>query len=199
MVSIIAGIALAVGIILVFPPANPDPNHTHADFAIWVNGSYLDFSGDEYMSGSSTDGSTHPTEGLRKYLHLHDGNGSVIHRHKSGLTLNEFLASNLQLNLAYSGSSSCFYTPADGCTSSPLHMFVNGKEFLDSQYPGRIGEFVFQDGDHILITDSQDASVIAEQLQKMTDDACQYSRTCPWRGAPPMENCIADPTVPCML
>ena len=35
------------------------------------------------------------------------------------------------------------------------------------------------------------------ELQEMTDDACKYSKTCPWRGEPPAESCIADPAVPC--
>ena len=40
---------------------------------------------------------------------------------------------------------------------------------------------------------------ITEQKEEMTDDACLYSKTCPWRGEPPAENCIADPEVPCVL
>ena len=39
----------------------------------------------------------------RKYLHLHDGNGHVIHRHKPDLTLGDFFHS-----LGMTMTSSCF-------------------------------------------------------------------------------------------
>ena len=58
---------------------NPDPNHTHADFAIWIEGMQLDFAEDKYMSGLSTDDATHDEESEvhHKYFHLHDNIGHV--------------------------------------------------------------------------------------------------------------------------
>ena len=61
-----------------------------------------------------------------------------------------------------------------------------------------VPEYVFNDVDMIFLTDSTDETVIQNQLSQLTDDACLYSRTCPWRGDPPTENCIADPSVPCV-
>jgi hypothetical protein len=62
--------------------------------------------------------------------------------------------------------------------------------------------YVFEDGDQILVyfneNGADDAEIAAAQA-KMTDDACKYSKTCPWKGTPPTENCIADPTVPCIV
>lgn len=160
---------------------NPDPNHTHADFAVYINGEFIDFSDNEYMSGLSTD------EYLHKYLHLHDNVGTVVHRHKPGLTLGEFFGS-----LGLNATNDCFM---DKCSdeSNQWRMFVNGEEV-----PVNI-DYVFTDIDQILLTYGANDETVQEQLQKMTDDACLYSRTCPQRGDPPAENCIADPSVPCVV
>ncbi len=194
--------------------ANPDPNHTHADFAIWVDGKQMDFSGEQYMSGASTD-ATH--EGAKDtYLHLHDGNGGVVHRHKPGLMFGQFMVTNLGLNLAHDVTYDanggtvdivCLFKdsvrtalgvqPAEDapCLSGNMRGFVNGKEVPAFS----LNEYVFADGDSILVTDATDQATVDAQLAALTDDACKYSKTCPWRGAPPTENCIADPEVPCTV
>lgn len=181
---------------------NPDPNHTHADFAVWIGGEKLDFSGEEFMSGSSAEETDdeHGHEHRHAYLHLHDGNGDVIHRHKPGLTFGEFMAS---LGLAVASGApeqNCLYRMRDdrpfaGCESDQLRLFANDREIAmlyasDVDYP-------FQDGDRILLTDASDDAEIRKELALLTRDACLYSRTCRWRGAPPAESCVADPQVPC--
>lgn len=175
---------------------NPDPNHTHADFAIWVNGEQLDFSGPEFMSGLSTDETTHDEESEvhDKYLHLHDGNGHVVHRHKQGLAVGEFFAS-----IGFTkGEDGCYIVPGGQEPVCNQHgktwrMFVNGEEkAFDLSY-------IFADMDHLLFTYGATNVQIQEQLSELTDDACKYSKTCPWKGSPPTENCVADPEVPCTL
>lgn len=176
---------------------NPDPNHTHIDFAIWVNGERLDFSDDEFMSESETEesGDDHEEHGHKHhpYLHLHDGNGDVLHRHKPGLALEEFFRS---LQVGFDEFCYASFMPlADGqiCGTTPFRMFVNGEERpLDLSY-------VFEDVDSILLTNAATDEDVRQQLDAMTDDACLYSRTCPWRGDPPTENCLADPEVPCVV
>lgn len=188
---------------------NPDPNHTHADFAVWIEGEQIDFSGNEYMSGLSTDESTHDEADERhhEYLHLHDNNGHVIHSHKPGQTLGEFFES-LGFVFSKDGLNLCAEVPGkEGrrrvCEDEAMHrnwiMIVNGvqKPFFDTAY-------AFSDMDKILIvlpkTDDGDEHPEAwGYWEKMTDDACLYSKTCPWRGDPPTENCIADPAVPCVV
>jgi hypothetical protein len=177
---------------------NPDPNHTHADFAVWVGGTKLDFSGEQYMS---EEGADHD-----EYFHLHDGNGRVIHRHKPGLPLSEFFES-LGLHIA----DGCLtldatqYAKLDPsfrrdfniqprlCPNGKFHwtMYVNGKK-----RPVDFG-YVFEDGDQILFAyDAGDDHT--QLLKRLTNDACLYSQTCPLRGKPPTEHCIADPAVPCV-
>jgi hypothetical protein len=180
------------------PPAqNPDPNHTHADFAVWIDGSQIDFSNNEFMSGSTDEEDPDHTR-LNQYLHLHDNIGHVIHRHKPGLKLGEFFAS-IGVTTSKNGLNACLHIPnrAVSCEDEAMHknwtMIVNGeRQSMDF-------EFVFTDTDRILITNATDETEIAKQLGVLTDDACRYSRTCPERGEPPAENCIADPTVPCVV
>jgi hypothetical protein len=173
--------------------ANPDPNHTHTDFAIWMDGQKMDFSAPELMSGTSSDETTHDEDEERHdpYLHLHDEIGHVIHRHKPGLTIGDFFAS-IQIDI--SGNCYTSFEPlADGeiCGEHPFRMFINGKETSLNL------DYVFEDLDQMLFTNATDAAEVVEQLQRLTDDACLYSKRCPWRGEPPAEGCIADPAVPC--
>ncbi len=188
------------------PQQNPDSNHTHADFAVWVNGKQLDFSADTFMSGLSTDAGTHPTEGPRKYLHLHDGNGHVIHRHKPGMTLQQFFVSldyhfhrdphcmAVGLILEQSGKGKADPSICD-TTEKKWRFFLNGTE---KPYDSGL-DYVFEDGDRLLFTYGADDREVQRELRQLTDDACKYSKTCPWKGPAPTENCIADPEVPCTL
>ena len=158
---------------------NPDPNHTHADFAVWVDGEKIDFSGPEYMSGLSYDEHSHDEEDEyhHEHLHLHDEVGHVLHRHKPGLTLQEFFDS-----LSF-----------DFRTDREWRMFVNGDEMeFDLTY-------VFEDLDVVLLTTASASAQVLSELEQLTDDACLYSRRCPWRGEPPAENCVADPSIPCVV
>lgn len=203
---------------------NPDPNHTHADFAVWVNGTQLDFSDDRYMSAPPAHASVFDLlipaasaheegeeEGVlpdRKYLHLHDGNGHVLHRHKPGLTIGDFFGS-----LGIVMTDECFqlddflFAQLDQgwvkdfsrvknlCDDGKFRwtMIVNGQRVSMNHH------YVPMDMDTILLSYGASDTAADEQYGSMTDDACKYSQTCPWKGEPPTENCIADPEVPCVL
>ncbi len=175
------------------PAKNPDPNHTHADFAVWIDGRMWDFSQAHYMSGLSTDDHTGGTHGEKDlYFHLHDNNGHVIHSHKPGLPLAQFFTS-----LGWTFADGCFSTDTAEkfCNDATRtwQMYVNGQsQPFDLSYN-------FADDDKILLTYGADKAEIQKELDQLTDDACKYSKTCPWKGAPPTENCIADPKVPCKI
>ncbi len=172
------------------PAKNPDPNHTHADFAVWIEGKPLDFARNEFMSGSSKD--AEHKNALSPHLHLHDTNGDVIHRHKPGLTLTEFFAS--MPGMRYQNNEFKFLdcmTCQQAAGSYAVKLYVNGEEEpLGSLY-------VFADSDKLLITDTTEPVELRKQIRMMSDDACLYSRLCPERGDPPTESCVADPEVPC--
>ncbi len=191
------------------PVQNPDPNHTHADFAVWVGTTKLNFSDARYMSEAydPNSGREIRVDPMRKYLHLHDGNGHVAHRHKPGLTFGEFFASlgitmsgscitldDFQYSALDEGWKNDFAITKDVCSNGKFHwqMVING--VAGELNPG----YVFNDGDQILFTYSASDTAYLEQWEEMTNDACMYSQTCPWRGDPPTENCIADPEVPCV-
>ena len=184
-------IALGACTFLRTPAKNPDPNHSHADFAVWIDGKQIDFSADKYMSGSSS-GSMEDADHKKHdpYFHLHDANGHVIHRHKPGLPIAEFFAS-----IGFKMTGNCFTldTGMSYCSTSGKRwkLYVNGKEHVFD--PG----FVFADDDQLLLTYGAGESALQKELVALTKDACLYSQTCPWRGKPPSENCIADPAVPC--
>lgn len=202
---------------------NPDPNHIHADFAVWVNGQRLDFSDARYMSVKPTTSflpsvipvahahlgeevEEHMIPG-REYLHLHDGNGFVIHRHKPGLTLGDFFSSiGLTMTKTCLKLDDFQYRTLDRtwvrdfgvmknlCTNGKFHwtMFVNGKGVQMNP------DYVFEDLDQILLSYSA-GDDFTKELGQMTSDACKYSLRCPWKGTPPKENCIADPAIPCTI
>jgi hypothetical protein len=168
---------------------NPDPNHSHADFAVWVGGKQpFDFSKPQFQSGHDAAAGQHD-----EYFHVHDGNGKVLHRHKPGLPLEEFFLS-VHLDMDPNCKDSAAY-PNPPCMfpkgSGTPRMFVNGKEIPYN--PG----YVFVDLDHILLTDAATDEEVQKELSLLTDDACMYSKTCPERGEPPTEGCVADPEVPC--
>ena len=168
-----------------FSAVNPDPDHTHADLAIWVDGRSIDLSAEKYMLNEASNDPEKETS-----PHLHDGNALVIHRHKPGQSVGEFLeAIDITVTdgcvMLDDGTSIC---NEDG---KRWQMFVNGSERpFDPSY-------VFADLDQILLTYGATEDQLAEQLQALSDDACLYSQTCPERGKPPVENCVADPAVPC--
>lgn len=197
----IALVAAGAAVIVLFrtphvPVPNPDPNHTHADFLVMLDGEAVDFTDEFFMTGASTEDHTRDESlpAMRKFLHLHDGLGHVIHRHKPGLTLQEFFDS-----ISVGFTAECIlYRSSEidrdmGCSEHPWRMFVNGQESPFSL------NFDFADGDKILLTTAMDDAAAEAEWNSITDDACRYSRTCPWRGAPPAENCIADPEVPCVV
>ncbi|HVW66818.1 MAG TPA: hypothetical protein VHA78_03745 [Candidatus Peribacteraceae bacterium] len=180
---------------------NPDPNHTHADFAVWINGTKLDFSQKKYMQDIPTDeeeqmlehstGTGSGPDYFKRYMHLHDGNGDVLHRHKPGLGFGDFLTS-----LHFTLTPTCLTTDTGEKTCDTAdkkwQLFVNGKEIVPFN-----DNYIFDDGNTILLTYGADSAEVQREESLMTHDACRYSQTCPGRGKAPTESCISDPTVPC--
>lgn len=186
---------------------NPDPNHTHADFAIYIEDEKLDFSLDQYMSGVSYSEESHdePKEYLHQYLHLHDNIGYVIHRHKPGYTVGDFLGS---INFVMTDRCLTLDSGVMVCPNElgqKWRMFLRKTPLYDTEWEEVEWnpDYVFEDMDQILLTyqgvDAASEERIREQLEDMTDGSCLYSQTCPWVGPAPTENCIADPEVPCVI
>ncbi len=69
------------------------PPHFHANFAMYINGERVDFSGDEFMedvAGCSLTGEMLPKD----RVHLHENNGETIHIHHEWASWGHFFANN---------------------------------------------------------------------------------------------------------
>lgn len=151
--------------------------HEHANLLVVFDGQILNLSQQNYTT----------SEGrvLSNFIHLHDGNGGVLHKHASGVTL-EYLFDSLDMAF----NETCFVTD-DGvasCTNTEkrLAMYVNGRENTQYQH------YEPQDLDRILIVYGVGTEEnIKTSLAQVPDDACIYSERCPERGKPPEEaSCI---------
>ncbi len=182
---IIAGgllLALAAAGFLIFgQPQQPKPFHIHADLKVYIEGSALDLSQERYMS---SEGHT-----LSDVIHLHDGDGEVVHMHARGITLSEFFSSlNMTLN------STCLRlddgTPYCDSGEKRLRMLVKPEGGEWGQEPGA---YVFGDLDRILITyGNASGAELEAQMISVTDKACIQSEKCPERGKPTDSSCAGD-------
>ncbi|MFP4401815.1 MAG: hypothetical protein ACLFPL_01150 [Candidatus Nanoarchaeia archaeon] len=141
-----------------------DEFHTHADFLVVVNGTVLNFSQDKYMSGLHSN--------KHGYVHLHDGNGDVIHFHKENISLEEFFTS---LDMKF--NESCFVTDENKSycenNQSSINMFVNGEE--NEEYE----KYIAQDLDQILILVGDYTQEEEEfYINNVTNKACIDSNIC---------------------
>ena len=148
--------------------------HVHADFHIVVNDTLVDLSDDVFMTSSE--------QHLHDGAHLHDNNGDVKHIHAEEVSFAEFLTS---LNI----------TLTDGClTLDNEYCSGEDKEVLlyvnNDLYTSPLTQYVPVDNDRILLYYGEATSpTLATYLEKIPDDACYYSGTCPERGVAPAESC----------
>lgn len=171
LVVVLVGAILLVGlgVMLLFPPQDAviGDVHVHADFKVYLNNEAVNFSQDKYMSTANNT--------LNNFVHLHDGDGEVIHVHISGVTLGEFFSS---LGMAF--NSTCFtFEEQVFCNEGDktLKLFVNGQSSSDFQ------RYLIHDLDRILISyGSGSETSLAQQLNSITDKACIQSLKCPERG-----------------
>lgn len=157
-------------------PTSSQAYHTHFDIKIYLSGKRVDLGLAKYQSSEGKE--------LNPDIHLHGGNGNIVHIHKQGATLGE-LFDSLKMKL----TSSCF-TLDNGqkfCNSSAntLKLVVNGKLVNDFETHAP------QDLDRILISfGPKEDKNLTIQKNSVTDLACIYSEKCPERGTPLPESCV---------
>jgi len=164
--TVVAAILMFYFVAITVPTGVAGEVHEHADFRVYLNREPYNFSQEKYMS---TDNRT-----LSNFVHLHDMDGSVIHKHATGITLGFFFRT-----LGMTFNSTCFAVEnASYCSNatSALRFFVNGKENYE------FGAYEFNDLDRILI--SYNAKNITTEINSVTGNACIYSGKCPERGMP---------------
>lgn len=138
--------------------------HIHFDIKAYINDIPINFSLAKYQENK--------TNTLDENIHFHDGNGDIVHVHKTGIPLSELFTS---LKVTF---------PAD-TSANKLKVYVNGT--LNSQGLN----YVPADTDRVLISYGpvQDPN-LEKQISSVTNDSCIYSLKCPDRGTPPPEDCV---------
>lgn len=150
--------------------------HEHADFAVFVEGKQLDFSAPQFQSTEDKE--------LDADIHLHDGVGTVIHKHKAVIPLSDFFAS---VGMKFDDKCLTLVNGKQFCSDQDsLTMYVNGQKSTS------FGSYVLMDLDTILIIagTNQTEAQSANLMKRVTSDACMYSQKCPERGKPPTEACV---------
>lgn len=134
--------------------------HTHADFAVFVNGEQLDFDNPDYYDG-----------GLNKnyfLIDLHTGQPDVLHMHPQLVGLDGFFSS-----IGWEFTRDCLRTDTgDEYCNNETHsvkFYVNGVQ------NDRFQNYVFEDLDKILISYGPRDEDVSYQLDAITDMAIQVS------------------------
>ncbi len=121
--------------------------HVHAAFAVKLNGTQLDFSDPKYQVKS-------------RYMHVENNDGTTLHRHATGVPVNEFFRS-IKMNI----TNNCF------TTDNGTKYCSNGKENLDFFVNGTkvpsIANYVFNDDDRILIAYGENPLQIKQDLDQL--------------------------------
>ena len=119
--------------------------HIHASILVRIFGDKFDFSVPTYQIKSS-------------WIHFEESDGTTIHRHASGVALG-YLFDTLNIGI----NNECYMFP-DGrnfCTNEDYSL----KYYINHQIVKDINDYVFEDGDRILITyGSETPEQIEEQL-----------------------------------
>jgi len=121
--------------------------HVHAQIFVVISGYTVDFSGSQYQLTS-------------EYIHFENNEGSLIHRHATGVTLGFFFETmGVQL------SEDCFsYDDGSYCTNSEdaLEFYVNAIK-LD-----KLDSYVVKQGDRVVISyDNDSLSIIDDSLESI--------------------------------
>lgn len=148
---------------------NAGSTHEHADFAVYIQGRQINFSADKYMT---TDNGV-PKSGL---AHLHDGFGTVLHKHATGVTFSYFLRT-----IGWRLSDECVMDDMNNeyCSGAngTLALYVNGNQTAP------IAAYSPADGDRILLAyGSYSENETGKMMAAVTNYSCIHSEKCP---APP--------------
>ena len=119
--------------------------HIHSSLLVRIFGDIFDFAVPSYQIKSS-------------WIHFEDSDGTTIHRHATGVPLG-FLFDSLNIGM----DSKCFVFP-DGrqfCTNEDYSL----KYYINHKPVSSINDYIFEDGDRILISfGSETPEQIEEQL-----------------------------------
>ena len=122
--------------------------HEHASLLVRIFGDKFDFSVPSYQIKSS-------------WIHFEESDGTTIHRHASGVTLGYLFDT---INIAINNECYMFPDGRNFCTNEDYSL----KYYINHQIVKDINDYVFEDGDRILITyGSETPEQIEEQLLEL--------------------------------
>ncbi len=145
-----------------FPEA-AQKTHEHFDFVLFEDGLKIDLTKEEFMEKNDK-------------IHMHDLNAEVVHIHRKGATLGEFVTSVRTKEF------------------KDVKLAVNGSEVV-----GDWKKYEPKDLDRVvLVMGNVTTGVLNKASTTVTDKACIYSEKCPERGKPPTENCVGGLDTDCV-
>lgn len=152
--------------------------HIHADFLVQIEDQILDFSLPKYQSTNE-----HPRSPL---VHLHDGNGNVIHIHATGITWRQVFQA-----LGFSLNASCIGTDTGNqyCTNA-TQVF---RTYVNNHYRADLSRALVRDLDRAVFVyyPRNEEHKLNKALRSVSIDACIASQKCQERGMPePEAGCI---------
>jgi hypothetical protein len=175
-----------------------EATHQHADFALFIEGKEFNFDQPQFISTADKD--TDP------YVHIHEPRPTIVHVHKLGITWDYFFHSlgfklddpSFPAVAAASPANTCLTIPSGQkycqTATETFKFYVNGVKVDGVSNTG------IHDLDRVLISygSESEADVVANQLTKVTDQACIPSERCKSRipaGEPPelcttSNNCV---------
>ena len=125
-----------------------DDEHEHASILVRIFGDKFDFSVPTYQIKSS-------------WIHFEESDGTTVHRHSSGVELG-YLFDTINIGI----DNKCYIFP-DGrqfCTNEDYSL----KYYINHQRVNDVYDYVFEDGDRILITyGSETPEQIEMQLREL--------------------------------
>lgn len=149
----------------------PEPPHFHANWAVFVDGERLAFTGEEYMedvAACAAGEHVHPAG----RVHMHNGEDRVVHVHHEGVTWGHLLE-----NLGFDAGRDYLMLDGDrrwfAGEGRTVKYIVNGFA-LDRIDPAEI-----HSGDRVLISFGPETldQVLAEQFPQVPADAERYNVT----------------------
>ena len=108
--------------------------HEHASLLVRIFGDKLDFSSPAYQIKSS-------------WIHFEDSDGTTIHRHSSGVTLGYLFD-----GIGFVVNDECFIMPNGNKFCNGIDERYSLKYYVNHQLVSDIYNYVFEDGDRILIS-----------------------------------------------
>ncbi|MFZ4461024.1 MAG: hypothetical protein ACOYN2_00280 [Patescibacteria group bacterium] len=150
--------AWAFGWIVLGTHAHTTPHkvHFHANFAVWIDKAFVDYSGNQYMEELASCAVDPNKETPQDRVHLHENKGGLIHVHDAGATWGHLMSNlrwNFGANYLVDATGKMYQTDA----KNKLRFVLNGKLIPNPQ------NLEMRSEDRLLIdySSASDAEVIA--------------------------------------